>query len=78
MKRMKTVDWIDYFLPCSRWIRTYNWREYLQPDVIAGVTVGVMLVPQVETELKLLMYKTETDRLISFLLLPVADFCSRV
>lgn len=46
MKRMKTVDWIDYFLPCSRWIRTYNWREYLQPDVIAGVTVGVMLVPQ--------------------------------
>ncbi|XP_052623164.1 sulfate transporter 4.1, chloroplastic [Lactuca sativa] len=46
VKRMKTVDWIDYFLPCSRWIRTYNWREYLQPDVIAGVTVGVMLVPQ--------------------------------
>ncbi|KAI3751393.1 hypothetical protein L2E82_22479 [Cichorium intybus] len=46
VKRMKTVDWIDFFLPCSRWIRTYNWRENLQPDVIAGVTVGVMLVPQ--------------------------------
>ncbi|KAI3751395.1 hypothetical protein L2E82_22481 [Cichorium intybus] len=42
VKRMKTADWIDFFLPCSRWIRTYNWRENLQPDVIAGVTVGVM------------------------------------
>ncbi|KAL4556851.1 hypothetical protein LXL04_035016 [Taraxacum kok-saghyz] len=46
VKRMKTVDWIDFFLPCSRWIRTYNWRGNLQPDVIAGVTVGIMLVPQ--------------------------------
>ncbi|KAI7748550.1 hypothetical protein M8C21_008480 [Ambrosia artemisiifolia] len=46
VKEMKTVDWIDFFLPCSRWIRSYNWRENLQPDVIAGVTVGVMLVPQ--------------------------------
>ncbi|XP_076921107.1 sulfate transporter 4.1, chloroplastic-like [Bidens hawaiensis] len=46
VKRMKTVDWIDLFLPCSRWIRTYNWRQNLQPDVISGVTVGIMLVPQ--------------------------------
>nr|XP_043616940.1 sulfate transporter 4.1, chloroplastic-like [Erigeron canadensis] len=46
VKQMKTVDWIDFLLPCSRWIRIYNWRENLQPDVIAGVTVGIMLVPQ--------------------------------
>ncbi|KAK9070506.1 hypothetical protein SSX86_010908 [Deinandra increscens subsp. villosa] len=46
VKRMKTVDWLDLFLPCSRWIRTYNWRDNLQPDLIAGITVGIMLVPQ--------------------------------
>ncbi|KAL8232012.1 hypothetical protein R6Q57_001790 [Mikania cordata] len=46
VNRMKMVDWIDLFLPCSRWIRTYDWRRDLQPDVISGVTVGIMLVPQ--------------------------------
>ena len=49
---MKTVDWIDFLLPCSRWIRTYNWRENLQPDLISGVTVGIMLVPQVQMEIE--------------------------
>ncbi|KAD4586063.1 hypothetical protein E3N88_23664 [Mikania micrantha] len=46
VKRMKAVDWIDLFLPCYRWMRTYDWRRDLQPDVISGVTVGIMLVPQ--------------------------------
>ncbi|KAL7588187.1 sulfate transporter 4.1, chloroplastic [Lactuca sativa] len=46
LNRMKMIDWIELFLPCSRWIRTYNWREYLQPDLVSGVTVGIMLVPQ--------------------------------
>ncbi|PWA90701.1 sulfate transporter 4,2 [Artemisia annua] len=46
VKGMKTVDWVDFLLPCCRWMRSYKWREYLQPDVVAGVTVGVMLVPQ--------------------------------
>nr|GEW17403.1 sulfate transporter 4.1, chloroplastic-like [Tanacetum cinerariifolium] len=46
VKGMKTVDWLDFVLPCCRWMRSYNWRENLQPDVVAGLTVGVMLVPQ--------------------------------
>ncbi|KAL0349221.1 UNVERIFIED_CONTAM: Sulfate transporter 4.1, chloroplastic [Sesamum angustifolium] len=46
MKRMTWVEWIELFLPCYRWIRTYKWREYLQPDLMSGITVGVMLVPQ--------------------------------
>ncbi|KAI3817722.1 hypothetical protein L1987_11520 [Smallanthus sonchifolius] len=46
LNRMKVIDWIEMFIPCSRWIRTYNWREYLQPDLVSGVTVGIMLVPQ--------------------------------
>ncbi|MFS7913387.1 putative SLC26A/SulP transporter, STAS domain, sulfate anion transporter, STAS domain superfamily [Helianthus anomalus] len=46
LERMKVIDWIEMFIPCLRWIRTYNWREYLQPDLVSGVTVGIMLVPQ--------------------------------
>jgi len=47
IKRTTPSQWIDTFLPCYRWIRTYKWREYLQPDLMAGLTVGIMLVPQV-------------------------------
>ncbi|CAI9773985.1 unnamed protein product [Fraxinus pennsylvanica] len=46
VKQMTWMEWIEFFLPCYRWIRTYRWREYLQPDLMAGITVGVMLVPQ--------------------------------
>ncbi|PKI35217.1 hypothetical protein CRG98_044383, partial [Punica granatum] len=46
LKKMTWLDWVETFLPCSRWIRTYKWREYLQIDLLAGLTVGVMLVPQ--------------------------------
>ncbi|KAK8999404.1 hypothetical protein V6N11_070571 [Hibiscus sabdariffa] len=53
IKRMTFVDWIEMFLPCCRWIRTYRWREYFQIDLMAGITVGVMLVPQAMSYAKL-------------------------
>ncbi|KAG8480438.1 hypothetical protein CXB51_025062 [Gossypium anomalum] len=46
IRRMTFIDWIEMFLPCCRWIRTYRWREYFQVDLMAGTTVGIMLVPQ--------------------------------
>ncbi|KAK7295674.1 hypothetical protein RJT34_18585 [Clitoria ternatea] len=46
LRRMTWLEWMEFFLPCLRWIRIYKWREYLQVDLMAGVTVGVMLVPQ--------------------------------
>ncbi|KAJ1435504.1 putative sulfate transporter 4.2 [Sesbania bispinosa] len=46
LRRMTWLEWIEFFLPCCRWIRTYKWREYFQVDLMAGITVGVMLVPQ--------------------------------
>ncbi|KAL3523767.1 hypothetical protein ACH5RR_016601 [Cinchona calisaya] len=46
VKRMTPTEWIEMFLPCYRWIRTYKWREYFQIDLMAGLTVGIMLVPQ--------------------------------
>lgn len=47
MKQKTFDEWIEMFVPCYRWIRIYNWNDYLQADLMAGVTVGVMLVPQV-------------------------------
>lgn len=43
---MTFEEWIELFIPCYRWIRAYKWREYLQLDLMAGITVGIMLVPQ--------------------------------
>ncbi|KAF6148854.1 hypothetical protein GIB67_014225 [Kingdonia uniflora] len=53
LKRMNWIDWVDLLFPCSRWMRTYQWREYLQVDLVAGITVGVMLVPQAMSYAKL-------------------------
>lgn len=39
-------DVVEYFLPSWRWMRIYKWRSTLLTDVIAGLTVGVMVVPQ--------------------------------
>lgn len=40
-------EWAEAALPCLAWMRRYRWKEDLQADLAAGVTVGVMLVPQV-------------------------------
>ncbi|XVE69077.1 hypothetical protein DITRI_Ditri09bG0120900 [Diplodiscus trichospermus] len=53
IRRMTFIDWIEIFLPCCRWIRTYRWREYFQIDLMAGTTVGIMLVPQAMSYAKL-------------------------
>uniref|UniRef100_A0A0D3H3Z2 STAS domain-containing protein n=1 Tax=Oryza barthii TaxID=65489 RepID=A0A0D3H3Z2_9ORYZ len=39
-------DWAEAALPCLSWMRTYRLKEDLQADLAAGITVGVMLVPQ--------------------------------
>ncbi|XP_020252598.1 sulfate transporter 4.1, chloroplastic-like isoform X2 [Asparagus officinalis] len=53
ISRMSTVEWMEMMLPCTRWIRTYQWSEYTQVDIIAGITVGIMLVPQAMSYAKL-------------------------
>jgi hypothetical protein len=37
-------------VPCARWLSAYNYREDLQEDVIAGATVGVMIIPQARSQ----------------------------
>ncbi|CAD5194223.1 unnamed protein product [Musa acuminata subsp. malaccensis] len=53
VRGMSALAWLELLLPCSRWIRTYRWRESLQADLMAGITVGVMLVPQAMSYAKL-------------------------
>ncbi|XP_020680810.1 sulfate transporter 4.1, chloroplastic-like isoform X3 [Dendrobium catenatum] len=53
LRGMSARDWMELLLPCTRWIRTYQWTEYLQVDIMAGITVGVMLVPQAMSYAKL-------------------------
>jgi len=58
LRGMTWLEWIEFLIPCSRWIRIYKWREYLQSDLMAGITVGVMLVPQVTLLLRYIAEKT--------------------
>ena len=39
-------EWTSTLLPMYRWLRTYQWKEFLVTDILAGLTVGVMIVPQ--------------------------------
>lgn len=47
----ETADWtwLDYgayLIPAVGWLRTYKIKEYLLWDIIAGLSVGAMVVPQ--------------------------------
>ncbi|CAL1374436.1 unnamed protein product [Linum trigynum] len=52
-KRLTFLQFIDGLFPCYRWIRTYRWRDDFQVDLIAGLTIGIMLVPQAMSYAKL-------------------------
>jgi len=39
-------DWVAAVLPCWAWLRTYPVRQNLPADLMAGLTVGLMIVPQ--------------------------------
>nr|XP_029120254.1 probable sulfate transporter 4.2 isoform X1 [Elaeis guineensis]XP_029120255.1 probable sulfate transporter 4.2 isoform X1 [Elaeis guineensis]XP_029120256.1 probable sulfate transporter 4.2 isoform X1 [Elaeis guineensis] len=53
LQSMSFVEWMELLFPCTRWMRTYQWSEFLQVDLMAGITVGVMLVPQAMSYAKL-------------------------
>ncbi|CAN6162553.1 unnamed protein product [Urochloa humidicola] len=49
---MGPLEWAEAALPCVAWMRKYRWED-LQADLAAGITVGVMLVPQAMSYAKL-------------------------
>lgn len=46
LKSKSPKKWLCAFLPMSSWLSTYKWRSYLPTDTLAGLTVGVMIIPQ--------------------------------
>eukprot|EP00195_Chlamydomonas_chlamydogama_P003258 CAMPEP_0202921966 /NCGR_PEP_ID=MMETSP1392-20130828/77673_1 /ASSEMBLY_ACC=CAM_ASM_000868 /TAXON_ID=225041 /ORGANISM="Chlamydomonas chlamydogama, Strain SAG 11-48b" /LENGTH=735 /DNA_ID=CAMNT_0049615567 /DNA_START=253 /DNA_END=2460 /DNA_ORIENTATION=- len=40
------MDYLSFFIPCLEWLRTYKWSKWIMNDVVAGVSVGFMVVPQ--------------------------------
>ncbi|XP_020086595.1 sulfate transporter 4.1, chloroplastic-like isoform X1 [Ananas comosus] len=53
LQSMSALHVMEFVFPCTRWIRTYQWQEYFQMDLMAGITVGVMLIPQAMSYAKL-------------------------
>jgi sulfate transporter 4 len=41
---LKWHQWLAVFLPCFEWIIGYDWRRNLVWDVLAGCSVGFMVV----------------------------------
>jgi hypothetical protein len=39
-------EWLGTILPCYKWLSVYDWRTKLFTDVLAGLAVGVMVIPQ--------------------------------
>lgn len=34
------------FFPVLSWLPSYPWKQDLIPDILAGLTVGIMSIPQ--------------------------------
>lgn len=39
-------DWLLTAIPCLSWLKTYNWKLTFPADLMAGLTVGLMVIPQ--------------------------------
>ncbi len=39
-------EWMVALVPIFQWLPTYMWKNHLMTDVLAGITVGVMIIPQ--------------------------------
>jgi len=49
INRIKSTDWGAYLMstiPAIKWLSKYNWKKDTLPDIIAGLTVAVMHIPQ--------------------------------
>lgn len=46
VKGYSWYDWLAFFIPCFRWLKTYKWRTWLSWDILAGLSVGAMVIPQ--------------------------------
>ena len=45
-KNRSCSEWAEMLLPMYKWLKIYDWKSTLPKDIIAGMTVGAMVVPQ--------------------------------
>lgn len=45
-KSVGRLLWERWRPPIAQWLPDYNWRRNLSKDVVAGITIGVLLIPQ--------------------------------
>jgi sulfate transporter 4 len=60
-------DWMGTFLPMYSWLKGYPWRTAAVQDLVAGLTVGVMIVPQSMSYAKLAGLPVEYGLYSSFI-----------
>merc|ERR1712151_197779 len=46
ISKKDACDWVGVFFPAAKWIREYQVKQFLLQDVLAGLTVGCMAIPQ--------------------------------
>ena len=45
-KARSPVEWVESVFPIVEWLRTYDFKEHFLADIIAGLTVAAVVVPQ--------------------------------
>ena len=40
------IEWVETFVPMVKWLRTYNFKANIVADIIAGLTVTAVIIPQ--------------------------------
>jgi len=49
INNVKSKNWqscVALTIPVVQWLSQYNWREDMLPDIISGLTVAIMHIPQ--------------------------------
>ncbi|KAK0167840.1 hypothetical protein PV327_001697 [Microctonus hyperodae] len=46
LKKKRCKSAVSSILPVSYWLRKYRWKDYILSDIISGITVAIMHIPQ--------------------------------
>ncbi|EJW69872.1 hypothetical protein WUBG_19220 [Wuchereria bancrofti] len=49
MKTWRSLEWMNFLkhrLPIVAWLPTYNWHEDLLRDIINGIMISIIYIPQ--------------------------------
>ncbi|KAK0090530.1 hypothetical protein PV325_012584 [Microctonus aethiopoides] len=46
LKKKRCKSAVTSILPVSYWLRKYRWKDYILSDIISGITVAIMHIPQ--------------------------------